>query len=121
RLRGQVVPVGGRRHWRRGAGPIDRPLHPGTARLARPDRRPVDRRCAQRQDTASGGDQVLIFNPPPAQRWGGSVCNRLRLRTGVGGSFEIRAAVPPTPDPSPPLASLVGGGERNTPALRPRQ
>jgi ATP-dependent Lhr-like helicase len=31
---------------------------------------------------------------------------------GVGGSLFDRAAVPPTPDPSPPLASLAGGGEK---------
>ncbi len=30
---------------------------------------------------------------------------------GVGGSFPNCAIVPPTPDPSPPLASLAGGGE----------
>ncbi len=31
---------------------------------------------------------------------------------GVGGNSKHRSAVPPTPDPSPPLASLAGGGER---------
>src|SRR6187399_540823 len=31
-------------------------------------------------------------------------------RVGVGGN-AVEAPLPPTPDPSPPLASLAGGGE----------
>jgi DNA ligase 1 len=38
---------------------------------------------------------------------------------GVGGlsagtAASVNAALPPTPDPSPPLASLAGGGENKT-------
>jgi ATP-dependent DNA ligase len=41
-------------------------------------------------------------------------------RLGVGGASanslaEAQAERPPTPDPSPPLASLAGGGERSVP------
>jgi uncharacterized protein YyaL (SSP411 family) len=43
-------------------------------------------------------------NPPPAQRRGGSA-NAEGVSRGGGPSS------PPTPDPSPPLASLAGGGE----------
>ena len=34
---------------------------------------------------------------------------------GVGGGFQ--QAVPPTPDPSPPLAALAEGGEKQAPSL----
>ncbi|HEY6025697.1 MAG TPA: cisplatin damage response ATP-dependent DNA ligase, partial [Pseudolabrys sp.] len=36
---------------------------------------------------------------------------------GVGGSSLNSNIVPPTPDPSPPLASLAGGGEQKAPTL----
>src|SRR6185312_14667238 len=67
-VRRQVVFVGGRRARRRGAGPADRPVRAGTARLARPDRRAVDRGRPQRQDPAPWGDQVLRSRAPDAVR-----------------------------------------------------
>ncbi|HXD43843.1 MAG TPA: cisplatin damage response ATP-dependent DNA ligase [Pseudolabrys sp.] len=36
---------------------------------------------------------------------------------GVGGSSFNSGTGPPTPDPSPPLASLAGGGEQKAPTL----
>src|SRR5579875_52043 len=46
-------------------------------------------------------------NPPPAQRWGGSA-NAEGVSRGGGSSHTEE---PPTPEPSPPLAKLAGGGE----------
>src|SRR5579859_7050196 len=48
--------------------------------------------------------------PPRARARGGE-------GLGVGGSLSSREAVPPTPDPSPPLASPMVGGEKSAPFL----
>src|SRR6185437_9860126 len=50
-------------------------------------------------------------DPPPAKRWGGSICNRLRLQIGVGGIL-CSAVCPPPLTPPHPTQERVGGGER---------
>jgi uncharacterized protein YyaL (SSP411 family) len=56
------------------------------------------------------GMREATGNPPPAQRRGGSASAE-GVSRGGGPSMEVKS--PPTPDPSPPLASLAGGGENN--------
>ena len=51
----------------------------------------------------------VVFSPPPAKRWGG-VGGGGSIRASTGSEF---AEAPPTPDPSPPLAALAGGGEKS--------
>jgi hypothetical protein len=51
---------------------------------------------------------LLAFALPP--RSGGE--GRPPKAVGVGGTYRGRE-LPPTPDPSPPLASHVGGGEKS--------
>ena len=61
------------------------------------------------QFALSSDARPLALSLPP--RSGGE--GRPPKAVGVGGSRRARD-VPPTPDPSPPLASLVGGGEKGT-------
>jgi uncharacterized protein YyaL (SSP411 family) len=58
----------------------------------------------------AGLRQAGASYPPPAKRWGGSA-NADSVSRGGGSSLQAQA--PPTPNPSPPLASLAGGGESN--------
>ena len=68
--------------------------------------------CLSSPQSLVGDTDRASTYPPPAsdsERWGGSRASseaKMQAGWGVSGSRE-----PPTPNPSPPLAALAGGGE----------
>src|SRR5580704_15751332 len=71
---------------------------------------------------SKNGTQAHLGYPPA--RWRGGSSDAAKLRSEGWGDYacsefarwrgrrRLRASGTPTPDPSPPLASLAGGGER---------
>jgi hypothetical protein len=104
-----------RRHgWvRRKPAPPPRDLPPAMRLLEEAKALEVGANGAGATSGADGSSEaVLRVTLPP--RSGGE--GRPPKAVGVGGLACRECEAPPTPDPSPPLASLVGGGESKRPA-----